>query len=803
MKKIKLVQLTLLLLAFTFIAFSVKAQMPAAKTEEKISPDNFQEDMLREAILKKVNKYRETQKLDTLIYEELLQKVAKDQADYMDKKDEVTTEQSSGKKKDTGRRLKSYGGSTQADELVAGQPIGKGKDMLTYPEAATQIFDKWVKGKKSAILLVSPTNIYTGVGISYDALSRKVYLSQVFGGVKSFNLGSTKKKELKVPFTKKKYGLKVLDEKECKACAKFTDWDKLYQGLYVENGKIFLKYNDLKSLQKLFKNSKDGFAIDVIQWDQYPCDKNYNIYDNNLLSKGVFVKRKFSNKIFKDNLIKEPKGKVKTLNVALGKMPLNIAEGTYEFNLEVIINKRICKVISRKYMELVNTESETPIDLIPDTIPRNANSRFTPTAESNILQFIIPFEKNKFTYAPDDIRPIIDNLNEPDFIIDNIVISAFSSIEGDSIQNALLQQKRAESILQSMKVYQKAKTEKKVITGDSWEDFKKALVGTPHENLASMTKKEANKTMYEKNLLNELEPILAKGRYAKVAMDVTFNIKAKKEYPYVLKTFVKAIKRGDIDQAISIQRFAMNKVLSGMYEPEPLLKVTIPNEAKFAPLLLNRLWLNKQMQGDSINQEDYNKIKNFVNMAPENECILYNGLYCNIKLGTIDNIKQIDSLQKKIDGLYSSKINKKAIDGLNLEFQFKVIGRMDTTEVQNPIVLKSIEKMKKIFNLEESSWQNALKLSSAFAKKKDYAFAAKLLEPFIYQDKVSEMLIFTYIAICSNIPESLMSSKFNAALNKAKGINKERYCKLFGAPNLSFQVLDNPLIKGEYCKTCK
>jgi uncharacterized protein YkwD len=784
------------------LSLFVYSQKPDQKIVlEKINADDFKEDLLKTALLKKVNTYRTTQKLDTLIYEELLQKVAKDQSDYMDKKDEVTDAQS-GKKKDTGGRLKFYGGSNQAEELVAGQALSKGKEMMAYSEAATQIFDKWLKGKKSMPLLISPTNIYTGIGITFDKLNRKIYVSQVFGGVKSFNYGAGKKKELTVPFTTKKYRLKVPEEKECKPCEKFTDYDHLYEGLYVENGNIFIKYDNLKAIKKLLKDPKDGLAVDIIQKAQYPCDKNYNITDNNLLSKGVLIKRKFSKKIFKNNLVADAKEKNKKLNVLLGKLPANLKEGDYELNLEIIIAKRICKVISRKYKESGTTESETPIDLLPDTNTRS-NAQFKPTAESSILQFVIPFQKNKSDYAPEDIKPFITSLNEPDFIIDEIVISAFSSIEGDSIQNADLQKKRAESIMKSLEVFQKAKTVKQVTMGDSWEDFKKLVAGTAHENLASMTKKEANKFMYEKNLLSEMEPILSKGRFGKITMDVTFDIKGKKEYPYVLKTFEKALKRGDVDQALMIQSFAIKKILSGTYDPAPFSAIQVPKESKFAALLLNNLWLDKQIKGDSISEKYYGPLREIVKLAPTDPYVLFDGLFCAVKLGTFNKAKQLDSIQTKIDGLYTSKINKKYLDGLNLEFQFKVIESMDTSEVQNPSVLKSIEKVKKIYKIEESSWQNALKLSYIFAKKKEYSFAAKLLEPFIYEPKVGENLIYTYISISSYLPESLMSSKFNAALNRAKVMNKTRYCALFGAPNLSFQVLDNPNIKKEYCKTCQ
>jgi hypothetical protein len=48
------------------------------------------------------------------------------------------------------------------------------------------------------------------------------------------------------------------------------------------------------------------------------------------------------------------------------------------------------------------------------------------------------------------------------------------------------------------------------------------------------------------------------------------------------------------------------------------------------------------------------------------------------------------------------------------------------------------------------------------------------------------------------VPEKFFSHKFASALSQIKSANKERYCKLFGEPFMSFQVLDNPDIKKEY-----
>jgi hypothetical protein len=48
------------------------------------------------------------------------------------------------------------------------------------------------------------------------------------------------------------------------------------------------------------------------------------------------------------------------------------------------------------------------------------------------------------------------------------------------------------------------------------------------------------------------------------------------------------------------------------------------------------------------------------------------------------------------------------------------------------------------------------------------------------------------------LPEKFYSRVFSDALHKAKEKNPERYCKLFGDPYMSFQVLDNPNAKKDY-----
>ncbi|GIV29877.1 MAG: hypothetical protein KatS3mg028_0943 [Bacteroidia bacterium] len=76
-----------------------------------------------------------------------------------------------------------------------------------------------------------------------------------------------------------------------------------------------------------------------------------------------------------------------------------------------------------------------------------------------------------------------------------------------------------------------------------------------------------------------------------------------------------------------------------------------------------------------------------------------------------------------------------------------------------------------------------------------YWDAATLLEPLLTSKDVNEKIVFNYISIASHLPEKFNSRYFTKAMELAKKISPERFCKLFGKPYLSFQILENPGIK--------
>jgi len=799
------ISLISIVLSFNFITVEAQNTVDTARFNQKIDPEDFKPELFKEVFLHQYNAYRINNELDSIKENSILMKAAEDQATYMVSKDEKTISQG-GKKKTTGDRVEYYGGSQFAFELINKININKGKTLLRYSDVVEDMLFKWSSNKKARTLLENKNFIFIGVYAASNLSGKKAYVSIVFGNYKSFNKGIEHRNELAVPYTTKKYGLKAYDQRICKKVEQFKNIEELQKGIYVKGDYIYFKYNDLKRLKKLISSSgKNGLAVDIVQKEQYLCGQE-NIIDHNLVNKGVLVKRIWMSKMMKKNLIQDKKERKKKIDVIIGKWPkgLDINED-YEYNLLIIRDKHVCRNINQSYLEKGSLEYNDNTWFLPDTVVVTG-MEYKPVAEESDLSFKISFERNKFDYKQEDIKPFLDALNEPDFIVQTLNIAAYSSIEGNVTINKKLQKRRAESIVQALKDMQGGKNIKKTIqTDDSWEDFKNSVKGTKYANMASMTKSEAQAYIKEHNLKSKLEYLLKDQRYAQLDMHIKYEIEGQKEQAYVVSRFNKAARNcGDKDKALLIQKYIFNKVIDDQYDKEAVFNMVIDsNNAECVGLLMNKLWLEKFVNEDVIDDETCKRINKYFELAPKNPYIIFNKYFCEIQNGVYKSMDKIDRMQNKIDALYRTKLSKELIDNLNLEFQFIVMNTVDTTDAPNSMVTESLERIKKIVNVEDANWQSSLKLAYIFIDHGDYDYSAKLLEPFIYRDKVYDELLFTYISLCSYSTYRMMSNRFVTAMQKAKAADPKRFCKLFKGDKFSIQVLENTIVKGLYCKSCK
>jgi uncharacterized protein YkwD/outer membrane protein OmpA-like peptidoglycan-associated protein len=788
----------LLSLSFSFIN-NVRAQDYPASYYDEIDPESFRAEVMSEIILKLINDHRDAEGLEELVFNEVLVKAADDQAFYMATKEEVTL-RNKGNKKTTAKRVILYGGTSLAEEIVYKANVKSGRDARTYLTVAEEIVAKFISRKRNRIVLEKQDYIFAGVGNVVDYSGKKVYVSIVFGNHYTFNLGARMRNSLDYPYTTKKYGLKKHETKPCRKCSKFENIEELQKALYVKDGKIYFHYNaNVKALKRILRHKKDGLAVDIVQYDQYGCRVD-NIVDYDNVNKGVLLKPMYSKKIYKKNMI--PGKRVKDFMLVLGEVPEEIS-GDYELNLLVIQDKHVCRSITQTYVETGDADYFNPLELVPDTVTIPTEAYYKPIPDTNTLFFTIPFEKNKFEYKSEDIEEFLRALNKPDFIILELTISAFSSIEGSDEKNLMLQKKRAESIVKALEKRQQDKFISSINTDYAWENFKVDIAATKWDHLANMSMENAKAYIASHNLLNQLEPILAKHRYAEIEMKVTYDILGEKEQAFVLDKFNREISKDDIPFAFSIQKYIVDKVVQKIYNGNLGTGMDIPENPENAPFLVNKLFLEKIALRNKLSDDYCERIYELHKYSPDNPYILYNKIYCDIQNKELVDKEEIADMQNLIDGLYNVKLEKELVDMLNLDYQFRLIKVNDTLKKPTPLVVKAFTKIKSIVHLDETSWQNSLELAQLFIKYKDYKFAINLMEPFVEDEDVDEEFIFTYVSLCTMNPSKLMSNNFAKSLARASEMNPRRYCDLFKGDKFSFQVFDNPFVKEHFCETCK
>lgn len=791
-------KVTTALLLLVLTAGPVSAQKDKKKS---VSDENFKLDSLPNVLLRELNRFRAEKGLGRLEFSDMLMDAAYLSADKM---------ASSGKDKleakDTKKHLKKSGATPRGEEVTMKAPVSKGRENYKTEDVAKTIYNRWESNPKNLLVLTNPKFTLVGIQCMLDDVGKKVFASAVFGGYDITNGGAPYRKELTVPYNKGSKKLKDYDAKKCKNCERWRNYDVLHKGLVVaEDGKIYLEYKNARELRRLLKKSKDGIAIDIVQREQY-IKADYNIVDNNINNKGLMGKVIYRDKFFKSNLLtkdvaKNKKNRIKGIKVEMGKLHKKIS-GPYEINLIVVQDGKYCKTITRGYNESGNIDSNTPIGIMAVKGTTGLKPPFEPRNESSILTFNIPFEKNKYEFKNEDIQPFIKALNEPDFIIDGLYIYAYSSIEGDSVANAKLQRKRAESVTGVLQSMQQNKIKPTIETKDSWGLFMLENEDGKYANLVNMGKRKAIQTINaDQKLQQELEPILAKERFAQIVMDVTYDVTGPKERKFTEVSFTRAIKANNLNQAYRIMEFIGKRMVEGKYTDDILDSLKFSETSIYAPLVNNRIYY-KYQKDNSVDEDDMATFERLMKLDPANPVYTYNKVFCQLKLDSnAGNSERQAQVQQMIDGLYG-KLDSAYVNGLNIEWQFKIMESLDTLENADAQIDACIARIKSFYNIKDASWQNALKLSYVFSKSKDFKYAATLLEPYLLKPDVNENLIFMYVAAASRVPEKYYSRTFAYALDLAQKKNQTRYCKLFGDPYMTFQVLENPEVKKTYNASC-
>ena len=761
------------------------------------NPIDYDPSIINACVLDVINLARKQYNVaDALVANEILEEAAKIQSSYMAKKEERTQSNVVKKFQTPEFRSMNSGGTKRVTELVTRAKATQGIEEYSYLDISTEIVSSLLKNKKTVNSLLNKQFTVVGIGCNVDFYNKYCYASIVFGNDLSFNKSNITYKN--TVYTRKAYGVKPYDEKTCRKC-EVRNIELWQSNLEVKGTDVYFSHPNMKAVKRLIGKDKDGLAIDFVQHSQLPCnganDFNYNFYN-----RGAMPKYMPFSKMVKKNEITDKKNK--GIRVYLGTAP-NHVSAPFDVNLIIIKDKTFCKTIVKTTVQKPSINYEAKTSLIPDLSGIQTTINYIPEPEQTILEFTVPFERNKSVYEAADIKPFIDALKESRFIIDSLYIMAFTSIEGSDRSNLDLQKKRSESIISAMSQLQNVKgIPYSIDLNDGWDLFVKDVSSnSQYSHLAKRPKEEVKTTINgQAKIKKDLEPMLAKHRHAYIRINATYDVSREYEQEFVTNKFNRALVAKNLPLAFAIQKYMIKKVEEGTYEKSFIEKLEIPNTTQMLPFLTN-LYYMLSFFDNELSPSNIEKVIALPKMDSKNTICEYNALACSVEDVEITSTSQISTQQSKIDRLYSTPIGKtypKKVDAVNIAFQYKILDFINASENPDEKLMETTyEKIKEIALPTIANWQQAYEVASTFVEYGDYEFARKTLDPYIENPNVSEDFIFTYLNLYSLDEKSYLSKKFEIACDLAAKKNKSRFCQEI--KNYSYLIRENLNAKNTIC----
>lgn len=565
-----------------------------------------------------------------------------------------------------------------------------------------------------------------------------------------------------------------------------------------EGNQLFLSTNDKDWFAAVFKNSGDGVAIDVVSKSIYDCNKDFE--DSQI--KGTLLQP-----VFAQQLLRGFKKSANSINfqTLVGSIPKELQNDELEFNILFLNNKTLCR-----YQTIYNLES-FPWDLLDmgvylDSLTYkdkkiNTSDKFV--TKYKTLKFVIPFEKNKYEYLSEDIKPLYDSLKLTDFTIKTINIKAYSSIEGSLERNIELQEKRAKSIVKSLQSFQQPNITTQISSSENWVEFLNDVTKSPYKDLKNLSKIEIKQKVVG-NVSSDLEKYLKNHRKAVIILELEKKDKYKNMSKETLvDTFNQLIVNENIEEALVVQNSIFDR-LKEENSPELLSKLTVPKQLKFMPILTKNT-VFKYLLNVSYAKIVFDELKSLEKLDPKNYQIKYNLAVMKFFIWRYnwEEIKENDFKAEILD-LKKYGIKQNLIDRMLVNFHIvkaeknmkerKYEAKDDSVD----FILDTYDN----FTLSNFDYVSLAQFLTFYANTDE---AIDLLEEKVKEITIDEDLLFYYLNLTLIDEYAVASKNYRTIMLNAIEINKKRFCKLFNASNdggVTFQLLKNKYLKTTYCENC-
>lgn len=614
----------------------------AQSEDDFIDDKNLNVKFLEHLIKVKVDSVRAVYKCVPLVNDSLLYVASKHHANYMLKKRMLTHNENEHPETKTPQlRAEHYGAVNYGvGENVLKTPFnvivtskkGKRFDTRTYGVLAKSIVNGWVNSSGHFKNIITPDYQITGVSIAYEPEEQLLYACQKFATVlykysfvesaSMFPYSGFVPEAPQDDFAsvdnellnhKHEWKVKHGSPEGCIGA------DIQAPGLTVrfENNAFILRVENSNYVKELIQNPKDGFAIEIVTYDDYACGnpayytrpsrRNGQCQLNGRLLEPVYRKalfkgykrRKLKKKIKYLDYIKKEKSvpffkrfyryKVDSFDseyfeIKLARLPKDI-NAFWNHNLVYLRDNKVCNVsYFTGYCGELFMDSTAMKPLVLDT-----SGSYEFKLDTVRLSFEVPFEKNQANYAQNDIAPFVSSLSNLDYTLDSIHIFASSSVEGDSANNERLQRQRSESIVNLFQQLQPTSIDTRIETTTDWQHFNAAIAKYPKWNHLDKLNRSQLGARFSNGLADSLEFVLSEERKAEIELFGRIELtNANLEY-YINKTYDQycdsltkskdnnPANRRYLAELHKIYKYCYKMTVRGVLNPSVLASLRIPD----------------------------------------------------------------------------------------------------------------------------------------------------------------------------------------------------------------------------------
>lgn len=562
-----------ILLLLLVACFSAGLVLPALgqDLQQEIPSSGPDLQLLEHAIKSGVDRVRTAHNLTCLYNDSILFVAAAHHAGYLKKKKRLShTEREFPAKVSPQLRADYFGAINYfVGENVAftyfGQDVkdkkGKVKSGRTYEEVANLIVTGWVNSPGHYQNIITPDYQITGLAISVDLTTRRVYAVQKFARV-AFQFEFTEDTQL-FPYSdanypqpepvvvappkrkrKAKYWLKPYAPEPCATCEASSNFLQGLSKLEYKGSRVYLVIENADMMRAMLKDRNDGLLLETVDYEPSVC-ANPNFTSSDTDRQKRIQKQGKPHKVFWEKDLrkgykrgKRIKFKDKLANIKVeknqnlwwkmvyllqkryegGYFKLRIGDlkdgtGFYaEPNVLIIDNGQVCNVWRYTNYEGKDYFPADSFEYLPIEL---RTSKLNPQRAHYLYQHY--FKPNQTNISTPELDAILDTLNQENCVADSIFIKARSSVEGNARANEKLQLQRANSILDYFQSLQQLQISKEVVTQNSWKMFREQLQrDTNLRHYADWSNTALSAQLRDNAFIDSVYSYLSQQRYALV-----------------------------------------------------------------------------------------------------------------------------------------------------------------------------------------------------------------------------------------------------------------------------------------------